>query len=377
MDFGLSEEQIMLKTSARDFLDKECPKKLVRAMMEDEKGYSPELWRKMSDLGWQGLVFPEQYGGVGSSFLDLCVLLEEMGRALVPGPFMPTVVHVGRPILAAGTEEQKQEFLPRIASGELKLTLALTETGSLEAMDINVTATPDGDEFIIDGTKLFVPDANSADYLLCVARTKETTNPEEGITLFLVDAKTAGIQIEDLKTMTGEKLGEVLFREVRVPKKNILGELNQGWPIVQKILDEAAIAECAWMIGGARWAMETTVAYAKERIQFGVPIGSFQANQHKMANMSIEVEGGTSITYYAAWAVSENSPEVSLAASMAKAWCSDAYKHVAFEGVQIHGGIGFTWDHDMHLYFKRAKSSEVAFGDANYHRERVAQLVNM
>jgi len=378
MDFGLSEEQVMLKTSAREFLDKECPKKLVRAMMDDEKGYSPELWKKMADLGWQGLVFPGQYGGADSSFLDLAVLLEEMGRALVPGPFVPTVVHVGRAILAAGTDAQKQQFLPKIASGDIIMTLALTEAdGSLEASGITLKSTLDRDEYVIEGTKLFVPDAHAADYLLCVTRTKESANPEDGITLFLVDARTAGIKTEVLKTMTGEKLCEVLFSNVRVPKESILGELDKGWPIVLTILDEAAIAECAWMTGGIRWILETTNQYAKERIQFGVPIGSFQSTQHKMANMSIEVEGSTSITYYAAWAASENSPELALAASMAKAWCSDGYKHAAFEGVQIHGGIGFTWDHDMHLYFKRAKSSEVAWGDSDYHRERIAKLLRM
>jgi alkylation response protein AidB-like acyl-CoA dehydrogenase len=378
MDFGLSEEQVMLRTSAREFLDKECPKKLVRAMMDDEKGYPPELWKKMADVGWQGLVFPGQYGGADSSFLDLAVLLEEMGRALVPGPFLPTVVHAGRAILAAGTDAQKKQFLPKIASGDMIMTLALTEaSGSLEASGVTLKATLDRDEYVIEGTKLFVPDAHVADHLLCVTRTKESANPEDGITLFLVDAKTAGIETEVLKTMTGEKLCEVFFSNVRVPKQNILGELNEGWPIVQRILDEAAIAECAWMTGGIRWILETTNQYAKERIQFGVPIGSFQATHHKMANMAIEVEGSTSITYYAAWAASENSPELALAASMAKAWCSDSYKHTAFEGVQIHGGIGFTWDHDMHLYFKRAKSSEVAWGDADYHRERIAKLLSI
>ncbi|MFC2022382.1 acyl-CoA dehydrogenase family protein [Chloroflexota bacterium] len=378
MDFGLGEEQVMLKTSARDFLEKECPKQLVRDMIEDEKGYSPELWKKMADLGWLGLAFPEEYGGVGSSFLDLAVLLEESGRALLPGPFIPTVVLSGMPILAAGSEEQKQQFLPQIASGDMIMTLAFMEpSGSLETSGVTVKATPAGEDFIINGTKLFVPDAHVADYLLCVTRTKDGSNKEEGITIFLVDAKTDGIQTEILKTMTGEKLCEVTLNNVAVPKKNILGELDRGWPIMKRVLDEATVAECAWMTGGARWVLETTIEYAKERIQFDGPIGRFQAIQHKLANMTIEVEGATSIMYYAAWAVSENNPELALAASMAKAWCSDAYKHATFEGVQIHGGIGFTWDHDMHLYFKRAKASEVAFGDGDYHREKVAQLLNI
>jgi len=378
MDFELGEEQVMLKTSARDFLENECPKQLVRDMMEDEKGYSPDLWKKMAEQGWMGLAFPEQYGGAGMTYLDLAVLLEEMGRALVPGAFVPTVVLAGLPILAAGTEAQKQQFLPKIANGEAIMTLAFMESsGSLEASGITVKATPAGDGFAIEGTKLFVSNAHVADYIICVARTKDSPNKEEGITLFMVDAKTSGISIEVLKTMTGEKLCEVVFQNVSVPKENILGELHQGWPIMKKILEQAAIAECAWMIGGARWALETAVDYAKERVQFGVPIGSFQAIQHKCANMLVEVEGATAITYYAAWAVSENDPEVTLAASMDKAWCSDIYKHVAAEGIQIHGGIGFTWDHDMHLYFKRAKASEVAYGDGDYHREKVATLLNM
>ena len=379
MDCELGDEQVMLKTSARDFLENECPKQLVRDMMEDERGYSPELWAKMADLGWMGLVFPEEYDGVASSFLDLAVLLEEMGRALVPGPFVPTVVLAGLPILAAGTEEQKKQFLPKIASGDMIMTLAFMEpSGSLEASGVTVDATPAREDFIIDGTKLFVPYAHVADYLVCATRTKDSpNNKEEGITLFLVDAKTAGIHVEVLKTMTGEKLCEVIFDNVSVPKSSILGELDQGWPIMERVLDEATIAECAWMIGGARWALETAVDYAKERIQFGAPIGSFQAIQHKCANMLMEVEGATAITYYAAWAVSENDPGVTLTASMDKAWCSDIYKHVAGEGIQVHGGIGFTWDHDMHLYFKRAKASEIAFGDGDYHREKVAKILDM
>ena len=378
MDFELGEGQVMLKTSARDFLEKECPKELVRDMIEDERGYSPVLWKTMADLGWLGLTFPEEYGGAGSSFLDLAVLLEECGRALLPGPFIPTVVLAGHPILAAGNEQQKQRFIPQIVSGEMILTLAFMEpSGSMEASDVTVTATPSGENFIINGTKLFVPDAHVADYLLCVTRTSNGYNSEEGITMFLVDTKTDGIQTEVLKTMSGEKQCEVIFNSVAVPRQNILGELDWGWPIMKRILDEATVAECAWMTGGARWAMETTIEYAKTRIAFGRPIGSFQAIQHKLADIALEVEGATSIMYYAAWAISENDPDMTLAASMAKAWCSETYKHATYDGIQIHGGIGFTWDHDMHLYFKRAKASEVAFGDGNYHREKVAQILNI
>lgn len=376
MDFELDEEQEMLKTSARDFLKKECPKELVRDMMDDPKGYSPKLWRKMADLGWQALILPEQYGGIGMSFLDLAVLLEEMGRALVPGPFVPTVLLAGQPILAAGTEEQKEQFLPKIADGEMVMTLAfMEENGGIEASDISAEAVAAGDGFTISGTKMFVPDAHVADYILCVARTKDGPDKEEGISLFLVDAKSNGIKTEVMETLTGQKLCKVVFDNVTVPAQNVLGDVDGGWPIMKTVLNQATIAECAWMIGGAQWVLDTSVAYAKEREQFGKPIGSFQAIQHKCANMAIDVEGAVDITYYAAWAVSENDPEIAMAASMAKAWCSDIYTRTAADGIQIHGGIGFTWEHDMHLYFKRAKSSEVTYGDGDYHREKVAEML--
>jgi alkylation response protein AidB-like acyl-CoA dehydrogenase len=379
MNFELDEEQVMLKTSARDFLEKECPKELVREIMEDdEKGYSPELWKKMAELGWLGLSFPEEYGGADFTFLDLAVLLEECGRALVPGPLVPTVVHVGHTILAAGTEEQKQEILPKMINGELILTLAfMEENGSLEASGMTVKAEKSGDNYVINGTKLFVPDANVADYILCVTRTTDGADKEEGITLFLVDTKSDGVQVEILKTMTGEKLCEVVFNNVSVPAKNVIGEVDKGWPVVEKMKNEAAVAEAAWMTGGARWALDTTIDYAKERIAFERPIGSFQAIQHKLANIALEVEGSTSIMYYAAWAITENTPDIAMAASMAKSWCGETYKHAVFDGVQIHGGIGFTWDHDMHLYFKRAKACEVNFGDSDYHREKVAKMLEI
>ncbi len=378
MNFELGEEQIMLKNSAREFLDKECPKKHVRAMMDDEKGYSPELWKKMAGLGWQGLVIPEQYGGVGSSFLDLVVLLEEMGRALLPAPFLSTVVQAGRTVLLAGNEQQKKEYLTKIANGDLIMTMALTEiNGGTEAADITMKAKPVDSAFTLNGKKMFVLDAHAADSFIVVARTSNTARKENGITLFLVDAKTSGIKIEKLKTMSGEKLCAVDFNNVSVPAVNILGTVDKGWQVVKQVLEEAIIAECAWMTGGARWVLETTIEYAKSRVQFGHAIGTFQAIQHKLANVAVEVEGCTSLTYYAAWTATENDPNRALAASMAKAWVSDSYKHAAFEGVQVHGGIGFTWDHDMHLYFKRAKHGEIVYGDGDYHREKVAQLIKM
>jgi alkylation response protein AidB-like acyl-CoA dehydrogenase len=377
MDLGFSEEQEMLRTSARDFLEKECPKSLVKEMAEDERGYTPELWRKMAELGWMGLVIPEEYDGMGMSFLDLVVLLEEIGRACVPGPFFSTVILGGFAILDAGNEEQKKEFLPKIANGEMIVTLALTEpSGRYDADAITVKAVPDKDDYLISGTKLFVPDANIADYMVCAARTKDGASPDEGITLFLVDAKSPGIATTLLKTIAGDKQCEVIFDNVRVPKKNMLGELDKGWGVVERILEKATVALCAQMIGGAQAALEMSVAYAKERVQFGRPIGSFQAIQHYCANMVTDVDGSRFITYEAAWKVSEGLP-ATMEVSMAKAWVSEAYRRVTLLGQQIHGGIGFCMDHDMPLYFKRAKAAEPTFGDADWHREMVARELGL
>jgi len=378
MDFGLSEEQEMLKTAARDFLTNECPKTHVRAMMEDELGYSPELWKKMAELGWLGLVFPEEYGGAGMSFRDLTILCEEMGRALLPGPFIPTVLLAGMPILMAGSEEQKKEYLPKIANGEAIFTLAvLEEDGDFWADGIKVKAVSRRDEYIINGTKLFVTDARAADYILCAARTKRAANPEEGITLFLVSTDEWGVYAAPLTTMDEtRKQYEVSFTNVAVPPQNIVGELHQGWPILKEAALRATAALCAEMVGGGEMVLEMTVNYAKERIAFGVPIGSFQAIKHKCADMYSDLEYARSLMEWAALAIDEEPSRAPVAVSMAKSYCGDAYKRVTGEGTQIHGGIGFTWDHDMHLYFKRARSSDTAFGDSNYHLELIARSLD-
>jgi alkylation response protein AidB-like acyl-CoA dehydrogenase len=373
MDLGLSEEQGLLKNAARDFLEKECPDTFVREMEEDERGYTPEFWQKMAAQGWQGIVIPEQYGGTGMSFTDLIVLLEEFGRALVPGPFISTVVLSATPILEAGTEEQKQQFLPKIATGDLIMTLALTEpSAKWDADGVAMPAKADGESFVLSGTKLFVPDAHVTDYMLVAARTKESASPEDGITLFLVDSKSAGIEFTVLKTIAADKQCEVAFNEVRVPKANVLGEVDKGWPIIQGVKNKAAVAACAYLVGLSQMDFDTSLDYAKERIQFGRPIGSFQAIQHKFADMIIDVDGSRFITYKAAWSLQENEPDAEMLVSMAKAWCNEAARRVVAHGQQIHGGIGFTKDYKIELYFRRQKWMELTWGDADYHRELVA-----
>jgi alkylation response protein AidB-like acyl-CoA dehydrogenase len=378
MDFGFSEEQEMLRTMARDFLAKECPSPWVRRMMDDERGMTDPVWDKMAALGWMGLILPEEHGGSGLDFVDLVVVLEEMGRVVLPGPFFSTVVVGAVALREGGSAAQRETWLPRLARGELKVTLAhLEPSGRLGADGIATTATPDGSGLRVDGTKLFVPDAVGADLLVVVARMPGSQDTD-GVVLLLVDAAADGVTVTPLKTMDQtRKLAEVRFEGVQVDGDRVLTERHGGWPLLQRIVDRGKVGLCAEMCGGAERVLEMSVEYAKVREQFGRPIGSFQAIQHKCANMLVEVESSKSVTYYAAWAVANDIAEAPLAAAMAKAYCSDAYRRTAGEGIQIHGGIGFTWEHDMHLYFKRAKSSEVTFGDATWNRELVAQLIDL
>ena len=377
MNFTLSEEQEMLKKMALDFLTDKCPKTLVREMEEDEKGYSPELWQEMAGLGWMGLVFPEKYGGSDMSFLDLAVLLEETGRACLPGPLFSTVILGGLSILDAGSEEQRQEYLPKIASGEAIFTLALTEpSANYNAASITVKAEADKDSYIINGTKLFVPYAHVADYLLCVARTSEQAKPEEGITIFLVDAESPGISYTVLKTIASDKLCEVVFDNVKVPKENILGQLEQGWGVMQRAIERAAVAKCCEMVGAIQQALDMTIDYAKERKQFDRPIGSFQVIQHYCANMATDVDGSRVATYQAAWMLSEGLP-CTKEVAIAKAWTGEASERILTLAHQIHGAIGVTIDHDLQFYTRRAKAAELTFGQADFYREIVAQEMGL
>jgi len=374
MKLTLTEEQEMLKKAARDFLTDKCPKSFVKQMEESETGYSRELWQEMAELGWIGLAFPGRYGGGDMNFLDLAILLEEMGRACLPSPFFSTVVLGGLSILDVGSNEQKQEYLPKISRGEKIFTLALTESGyrNYHASSVTVEAARNNGDYIISGTKLFVTDAHIADYLLCVAKTK----PENGTTIFLTDAKNPGIKYTVLKTISGDKLCEVKFDQVPVSEASILGQLNQAWDAVQKIIQRAAVGKCCEMVGNIQRVLEMTVDYAKERKQFDRPIGSFQAIQHYCADMATDVDGARFSTYRAAWMLSEGLP-CTKEIAIAKAWTGKASQRIFALAHQIHGAIGATIEHDLHYYTRRAKAAELAFGDADFYHEIVAREMGL
>jgi alkylation response protein AidB-like acyl-CoA dehydrogenase len=376
MDFAFSEEQEMLRSSARTLLAKASPSAVVRKLMETEDAYDADLWKKVAEQGWTALGIPEEYGGFGT-FLDLVVVLEETGRVLLPGPFFETMGMAVPAILEAGTDAQKKEVLSAIAAGDARATLAFTEpSGRWDAEGVTLNAQKSGDGWTLNGTKLFVPGAGVADYMVVAARTR--SSGEDGITLFLVKGRPAGMSVKPLSTLDmTHKWYEVKFDNVQLGADALMGEADKGWVPLRRALDWATAGICAEMVGGAQKVLEDSVEYAKTRQQFGKPIGIYQAVSHKLADMLLEVESAKSVTYYAAWTVDADAPDRALACSIAKAYTSDAYRHATGSGIQVHGGIGFTWEHDMHLYFKRAKASEVTLGDPTFHRELVAEALDL
>jgi alkylation response protein AidB-like acyl-CoA dehydrogenase len=372
MDFSFTEEQDMLRISARDFLTKECPKAKVREMDKDEKGHDPQVWRDMAGLGWMGLVFPEEYGGMGASFMDLVILMEEMGRNILPGPFFSTIALCALPLLEYGSSEQKTEFLPQIAKGDAIWTFALAEaSGRHKASEVKLRAVSEGTNYVFQGYKLFVTDAHIADYILVVGRTGESERPEDGITLFMVDARGPDVKMGLIPTIGGDRQFKVSFDRVMVPKGNVLGKVGKGWDIVDFILQRAAVLKCAEMSGACQAVLDITSSYTKERIQFDRPIGSFQAVQHKLADMLIDVEAVQYLLYQAAWGISVGSPSP-WQISAAKVKANEAYQRICIEAVAAHGAIGYTMDHDIGLYYRRVKAAEFAAGDTDLHREVIA-----
>ncbi len=370
MEFDLSKPQKLLKDSAREFLSRHCKPARVRELMSTETANDDELWQAMADQGWTGLVIPEEYGGMGAELLDLAVVCEEMGNACLPGAFQATLFSTAL-IERAASPGQKSQYLEAIASGPLKATVAqLEETADWDLDAISVKAVRDNGRFVVSGRKLFVPDAASADLLICIATDGESPM------ILPVNKGADGVEIKPMAAMDEtRKIYEVQFNNVSVNGADVFGADGNARGALVQATQVATVALCAEMVGGMQWILDTTVEYAKTRQQFGRPIGSFQAVQHQCADMLLMTESARSATYYAAWTVTEGAPNAGTAVSIAKAYCSDAFREVGNRGVQVHGGIGFTWEHDLQLYYKRSKASETMFGDATFHRERIARAV--
>jgi len=374
MDFSISETQAMICREARKFLEKECPSQLVRELEEDEKGYSPELWRKMSELGWMAMPFPEEYGGIGADFLALVLLIEEIGRVCLPSPLIPSVILGGMTLLELGSDDQKSDFLPTLASGETIYTMALLESDdNYDPSSVHCRAEPKENEYLIKGTKLFVPDAHVADRIVVAVRTGPESGGDAGIRLLLLDSKDKGIRVRPLKTFAGDKPCAVAF-DLKVPQSAMIGEGGHAWAGMKKIIEMAAVAKCAEMSGGAQRILEMTLIYVKERIQFGRPIGTFQAIQHHCADMAMDVEAARVHTYHAAWLLNEGLPATKNV-SAAKAFVGEAFRRVGLLGHQIHGAIGFTKELDLELYIRRCMTAKVAFGNGDFHKKWLAKEI--
>lgn len=369
MDFAFNEDQEELRRYVRQWLDEKSPSETVRRLMDTADGLDRELWAETAEMGWQAMSVPEEYGGAGFGFLELAVILEEQGRSLFPAPFFSTTVLAAHALLLGGSEAHKQQVLPGIAAGETIASLAASDAnGHLSTEGTETTASRDGEGWQLNGTKRFVLDGHVADVLLVTADTGD------GVSLFLVNGSE--VSASALPTMDEtRKQAEVVLDGVRVGAD---ARLDGDAASVLARLDRYASAAIAIeSIGGAQRCLDMSVEYAKDRKQFNRPIGSFQSIKHKCADMLVQLEAAKSAAYYAAWAVSEDAEDAPEAASIAKAYCTDAYYHCAAENIQIHGGIGFTWEHDAHLYFKRAKSSQLMFGSPQLHRRRLAALIGL
>ncbi len=374
IDFGLSEEQEALQRSAREFLAAECPPALVREAAKSDDGVPRDLYRKMAELGWMGLIVPEKAGGLGLGVLDLALVLEEMGRVAAPGPFLATQLVVAG-LLGGGTAAQRAAWLPRVLAGEAHATLAhLEDSDRHDPAGIQVRAKKTRDGYLLSGTKLFVPEAPGADLFLVAARTKAGNGPA-GVSLFLVERGAKGVRIKSQQHVDlTRRFGELVLKDVLVPTTALVGAEGRGWPLLARLLDLAAVGIAADSLGGAERAFEMAVDYSKVREQFGRKIGSFQAMKHIAAEILADVEPARSLVWYAAYAWDHRPRDAARAAAMAKASLGEVYSRTARRSVEMHGGIAFTWEFDLQLWFKRAHTNEVAFGDPAFHRERVAQL---
>ncbi|MDP6300475.1 MAG: acyl-CoA dehydrogenase family protein [SAR202 cluster bacterium] len=377
MDLALTEAQEMLRSSARDFLERECPTSLVRAMEQDDRGYPPQLWEQIAGLGWMGVPFPAEYDGADGSLTDLAVLLEETGRAMTPGPLFTSVVDVGLTILDAGTDTQRKVYIPRLASGALIGSAAILENDArYSAQAITLPAKRIGNGYQISGAKLFVEYANSADLLLVPVRTNASSTDEDGVTVLLVETSATGIALEPMASIARDRQFAVTFDNVTVSDDAVLGEAGAGWPIVRRMLDRSTIFHCAQSVGGAQRVMEMTVDYAKQRVQFGRAIGSFQSVQHDCADMVNAIDAARLATYQAVTRLEDGAP-ADKEIAMAKVLANHAYKWTTLTAQQIHGGVGFMEEYDLQLWTRRAKVAELKFGTSAPHRDTFATAMGL
>ena len=371
MNLTLSEEQEELRASVRRFLSDKAPSEAVRRWMDSDEGFDTAVWQQMAgQLGLQGLAIPEEFGGAGFGPVELGIVLEEMGRTLIPAPFFATVALAGQALVASGDAAAQARWLPGIADGSLTATLALSEEQGGASLDAVATSARRQDSgWVLNGTKMFVVDGASADVVLVVARA------DDGLGLFAVEGNAAGLTRTRLDTLDPtRRLGRIELDDTPVERVGPDGDATE---YLRRVLDLAVVALAHEQTGGASACLEAAVDYAKIRVQFDRPIGSFQAIKHKCADLLLEVESSRSAAYSAAWAAAEDPAELPIAAALAGSFCSEAYTHAAKENIQIHGGIGYTWEHDAHLYLKRAKSSELLFGTPGTHRARLADLVGI
>ena len=374
MDVLLNEEEEMVKNAAREFLEGECPPSLARDMEVDDLGYPPELWRQMAQLGWLGMSLPESFGGQGLPLTYLGIIIEEMGRAIAPVPFHSTTV-TALTIAAEGTQEQQQAMLPKVCQGDSVLTWALTERDPRFIPEtIHTQAMEEGDNFVINGTKMFVDNFGASEKCLVVCRTSPASDSNQGISLLLVDSRSAGITNISLTTLAKDKQSQVIFENVSVPKANLIGQVDQAWPIVVAMIDRATLLLCAQMVGATRKDAEMGIEYAKNRAAFGRPIGSFQSIQHLCADMTLWVDGAQMLTYEALWKMDQGLPSA-VEISQAKSFCNDKCEAVVRSSQVIHGGIGFMMEFDLHLWFRRVTSWTMRLGTSFEHRSKIAKAL--
>ena len=371
MDFDLSIEQKILMDNAREVIAKHGPTENAWALMKSESGYDPSLWRKMAEMGWLGMVIPEEYGGSEGDFIDLAIHLEAMGEACMPGPFFSTALVGATAILLAGSEEQKNDLLPRLSEGKLITALAVIEPGSgYDAPMVAASAEKRDGQYILNGTKLFVENAHIADLIICLAKVNQDENHGDGMTLFLVERDQPGVRCRPMKAISGDKPCEVVFENVSVPEESILGAPGKASGVMTTLWERAAVGKCCEMVGCMQTAFNMAVSYAKQRVQFGRPIGSFQAIQHHCANMAVDMDSTRFLTYQAAYRIAGGLSSCRESA-MAKAWAGEAAGRVMRLSHQIHGAIAFCEEHSLHLYYRRARAAAMAYGDSSCHYEKL------